>query len=279
MDPIVLEAARKAEPDRYVAALLAPADAQPHLIALAAFMGEVACIPARVREPMMGELRLQWWRDALANLASGETGEHPLLPLLGAAITTHRLATPDFLAIIDARSHDLTGEPHADMAALRRHLAAIEGTGFKLATRILGGTLGPPDTDAAGFAYGLARALGRLPERLHNGGFPIPADALLAAGIAPDALDRRPYDTTTCAGIEVAALALETEARSALMRARRAIATLPRRQRTAFLPLAMVEPYFSEQKRTEFLRPDQIADVSPFRRMWQMTRSWMSGRP
>ncbi len=278
MDPIVLDTARAHETDRYVAALLAPAAAQPHLIALAAFMGEVGRIPARVREPLMGEMRLQWWRDALTGLANGARGDHPLLPLLDDAMRSHRLDRRDFLAIVDARSHDLTGEPHPDIAAVRRHFAAIDGKGFALAARILGDTADDTTTEAAGIAYGLARALGRLPELLHNGGFPIPADALAAAGVGPESLDRPPFADATRIAVERTALDLETTAREALEKVRPAMRATPRRQRSALLPLAMVEPYFSAQKKKEFRRLDQIADVTPLSRMWAMSRIWMSGR-
>ena len=65
------EAARANEYDRYLAALLAPKAARPGLIALAAFQGEVARAVETVNEPIMGEIRLQWWRDALPGLRDG----------------------------------------------------------------------------------------------------------------------------------------------------------------------------------------------------------------
>ena len=60
--------AREGEPDRYLAALLAPAPEREALLALAAFAAELTRIPLRVvQEPMMGEIRLEWWRTALAS--------------------------------------------------------------------------------------------------------------------------------------------------------------------------------------------------------------------
>ena len=58
-------AARELDYDRYLAALLAPRAARDGLMALAAFHGEIARIPRTVREPGVGDIRLQWWRDAL----------------------------------------------------------------------------------------------------------------------------------------------------------------------------------------------------------------------
>ncbi len=62
----VASAAKHWEPDRYLAALLAPAAERDALLALAAYSAELARVTfAVVREPAMGVIRLQWWRDAL----------------------------------------------------------------------------------------------------------------------------------------------------------------------------------------------------------------------
>src|SRR5512145_2880437 len=70
---IVREVARDLDHDRYLAALLAPVPARDALMTVAALHGEIARIPTSVREPAMGAIRLQWWRDALG----GETGPEP----------------------------------------------------------------------------------------------------------------------------------------------------------------------------------------------------------
>ena len=55
---------READKDRYLASLFAPADRRPQLHALYAFNIEVARVRELAREPMAGEVRLQWWREA-----------------------------------------------------------------------------------------------------------------------------------------------------------------------------------------------------------------------
>ncbi|MEL6873575.1 MAG: squalene/phytoene synthase family protein, partial [Pseudomonadota bacterium] len=68
-DPI-LAAARAFERDRYLTALRVQGDARGDLLTLAAFFAELQRIPAFVNEPMMGEIRFQWWRDAVVSGAS-----------------------------------------------------------------------------------------------------------------------------------------------------------------------------------------------------------------
>jgi hypothetical protein len=62
----VRASARLNAPDRYYAALFAPAAVRDDLIALAAFCGEIARIGRQVSEPVMGEIRITWWRDPCA---------------------------------------------------------------------------------------------------------------------------------------------------------------------------------------------------------------------
>src|SRR3954466_5773874 len=67
---------RRADPDRYFAALFAPAEKRPLLFALYAFNHELARIGEVVHEPMMGEIRLQWWRETLEGAREGKPRTH-----------------------------------------------------------------------------------------------------------------------------------------------------------------------------------------------------------
>ena len=92
-DDAVIASARSGEPDRYLAALLAPPAARDALLALAAFSSELARVPrARPREPAMGEIRLQWWRDALAAPARARAPAIPWPTRVRAAM--HRYDLP-----------------------------------------------------------------------------------------------------------------------------------------------------------------------------------------
>src|SRR5438552_16844209 len=62
---------RRHDHDRYLSALFAPEPARAGLFALYAFNVEVAKTREVVREPILGSIRLQWWRDALAEIYGG----------------------------------------------------------------------------------------------------------------------------------------------------------------------------------------------------------------
>lgn len=67
---------RRHDPDRYFSVLFAPKEARLYLMALYAFNYEIARVGENVREPMMGEIRLQWWRETIEGARAGNPRAH-----------------------------------------------------------------------------------------------------------------------------------------------------------------------------------------------------------
>ena len=84
------ELVRANDHDRYLATLFAPAESRGALYALYAFNSEVARVREVAREPLPGEIRLQWWSDVLHSERSGEASANPVASALLAAIKQHR---------------------------------------------------------------------------------------------------------------------------------------------------------------------------------------------
>jgi len=232
------DAAVAREPDRYFAATLAPAAIRHDLVTLAAFGAELANIPLQVREPLAGEIRLQWWRDALATNGAEAAAGHPVAVPLRAAIAHHALPAEILDAIIDSFADALHGDRPADETALAAHMAAREGGLFQLSARIVGvSEIGDiqPITRAAGLAYGISRALVRLPAE-GAARLPIPRSLL-----SDDELAESGVDATT-PRLASALSALGDLARTALSEIAPQLAKMSRAKRLPFLPLAMVRP-------------------------------------
>lgn len=272
----------RGEPDRYLAATLASRQIAPALAAIAAFAAELGRIAATVSEPTLGDIRLQWWRDALAvGRAEGGAARsgHPVADAVVASVERHRLPGHLLDAMIDAREFDLSGGLLPDDAGLAAYLEATEGHAFRLALLAVGAPAASVDGIArpAGLAYGLARGLGRLPMLLHNGGLPLPAERLRAEGLDPDGLARQPHSAEVTAAVTRVVADLTALARTALAEARERSADLSRPMRAAMLPLAMVEPYF----RSLSGRPplDHMAGTSPLARVVRIGMAHVTGRP
>ncbi len=272
--------ARAGEPDRYLAALLAPPPQREALLALAAFAAELARIPRRaVREPFMGEVRLQWWRTALGlDDGGGDSGGHAVAVAMRAAVRSHDLPGATLNDMIDAHVHELRPAPFQDDAAVNDFLDKTEGALFALACRVtgVGGQSGVEAAcTAAGRAYGLARLILRLPRSLALGRVPLAQTQVAAAGLSAHELL-----AGTGGGTEAEALlrACFAQIQGHLAEVRRLVRGLPRRERIAFLPLALVPPYVRllERQGGEALREE--AQIVPLTRVWTMAAARILGR-
>ncbi len=260
------------EPDRYFAATLAPAALRYDLIVLAAFAAELDNIPNQVREALAGEIRLQWWRDALARSGGDAAAGHPVASAMRATIARHALPAEIVDAVIDSYADSLHSDRPADEDVLRGHMAAGEGGLFRLAARICAADeIGDMwhIARAAALAYGLSRALLRLPlegaSRL-----PIPRTLL-----SDEELARGDPDNPRLAA---AVAALSDLARGAIADIAPQLAKMSRLQRLPFLPLAMVRPNLQALQTWSKQRRAAPAEQSQIGRLLRITWAHARGR-
>jgi phytoene synthase len=256
IDPVLANrlaaSVRSADPDRYFAALFAPPPMRPLLFALYAFNHEVARVAETVREPMLGAIRLEWWRETVEGAASGQPRNHDVARGLAALFEAKTPPLAGFEAIIAARSFDASAETFANLAALENHLDATGGGIMRLAAGILGGDAAL--VRPAALAYGLAGLLRSLP--FHNARHKLymPLDLLEAVGLTPEiffTLDERDPRR----GALVRQLALR--ARDHFLAARNG--PKPRAALAAILPAALVPVYIKRLGREVPIHRRQMA--------------------
>ncbi|HKS64468.1 MAG TPA: squalene/phytoene synthase family protein, partial [Xanthobacteraceae bacterium] len=98
---------RAADRDRFLATLFAPAEHRDALFALYAFNVEITRVREAAREPLAGEIRLQWWNDVLDGTGRGEVAAYPEAAALLASMARYHLPAGRFEALIAARRFDL----------------------------------------------------------------------------------------------------------------------------------------------------------------------------
>src|SRR5258708_20424375 len=98
---------RAADKERFLAALFAPAEHRGALHALYAFNIEIARVREIIREPLAGEIRLQWWHDALAGHAAGEVDSNPVAAALLAIAARYHLPPALFTGLLSPHPLDL----------------------------------------------------------------------------------------------------------------------------------------------------------------------------
>lgn len=179
----------RGDPDRFAAVMAAPVAVRAGLLVLYAFNLEVARAPWVTEEPLIAEMRLQWWRDVVAAAESGAARAHEVAGPLHDLIRRHSLPVAVLDRMIAARRWEVQREPFADEAALMAHLADTAGALMWLGALTLGA---PAGAEAAVRAYGLAAGaatwLAAIPALEARGRQPMPegmpVEALACAGLA-----------------------------------------------------------------------------------------------
>jgi phytoene synthase len=124
---------RDADKDRFLATLFAPAQTRADLFALYAFDIETAAVAHRVRDPMAGEIRFQWWHDVFSG--KSDASGHPVATAFLAAVSRHQVPIVLAIALIDARRDALYAEDGE--AAFELQASETHGSIYEIAARML----------------------------------------------------------------------------------------------------------------------------------------------
>ena len=159
---------RRVDPDRWLSSrFIGDAQARTDVIALYAFDHELARAPRVASNPLLGEIRLTWWREALDEIFEGRTARHhPAVQALAAAVARNGLARAPLEAMIDARYRELDSTPMTDAEALD-WARETGGQAALLAATVLDPGGEPSLALAAGVIWTLARR-GSVPSDLRT---------------------------------------------------------------------------------------------------------------
>jgi len=261
---------RAADKDRFLTTLFAPAEHRNALIALYAFNVEIARVREVVREPVAGEIRLQWWSDVLGGVGRGEAAAHPVAAALLASMARYRLPPEPFKALIEARRFDLYDEPMATLADLEAYADGASASLIALAAQILAAG-GEPDIGAlshhAGLAHALAGLLAAFPIHAARGQLFIPLEMLARHA---DRLDVKGGPATP--QLRAALAELRLRARHHLGAAQRLLAAAAPAVVPALLPVALAGPTLARMERGGY-DPFVPVAIAPWRRQWLIWRA------
>jgi 15-cis-phytoene synthase len=261
--------------DRYWSGLLMPEPARDNLFAIFAFNIELARIGEQAREPQLGEIRLEWWREALASPEGAVTG-NPVADALIAARAASHLPLERLSAMIDARSVDVHRESIAGMDDLRSYLLGTAGAVFALGAEVAGaqGSAAAQASEEAAMAYGLTGLMRALPYHRSRGQLYLPADFLAAFGVEPEAVLRGEASEALRTALGV----LRARALDHLAAFRRLAAPLPASALPVFLPLALV-PGTLRRLGAPAHRPlTDVVHLNPLGRFARIWLAYMRGR-
>lgn len=235
---VVVSRLRRGDYGTYLAVKLAPRKIRDDLFFLYGFFMEVGQVPFKVDEPLLAEMRLQWWRDSLHKLARGEKVGHPLLDGFGPVLI--RGGDPllsELISIIDSYSYDIqkTMVPSREIffemqnqrfGGLLRAVLLIAGASTPLLVTIAGD---------AGKAIGFCDVVASLPVYLQHGMRPFPEDVLKAHGVGyQDLMAGDDLDLEKGVAIEAALLSMREGTAATSWDVKGKLSLIPRAERALF---------------------------------------------
>ena len=257
---------READRDRYLAALFVPAEHRDALVALYAFDVEISRVRDLAREPMPGEIRLQWWREVLMGERAGEAAANPIAAALLETMVRYGLSDGTLVEMVEAHRFDVYDEPMPNRATLQTYASRTAGVIFDSAARILGAATDL--SEEAAQAQTLAHVLTLLPHHSARRQLFVPLDVLGQYGAKPEDIFAR------CATSELRAALAELRLRARRHLARIGVANdeIPVAARPIFLSLAPLRSLLLAMERSDYdpFRPPQGA---LWRRQWQIWRA------
>lgn len=268
---------RQTDIDRYLALLLMPETVRDDLMALMLFNAEIAAVRDRIRDPLPGEVRLQWWRDVLSGDRGGEGQAHPVASLLLEVIGRRAMPIAPLIAMCDARVFDLYDDPMPDRTSYEGYAGETASSLLQMSAFLLDPAASTTTATAsghAGVAQAVAGHLMLLPLSQARGQVFIPADLLSATGLDRSGL----LSGENRERVANAVRAFAGFGREHLDTAKAALAQVPASVMPAYLPVALVEAVLSRAETMGASCLTQSARLPQWRRQMQLWRAARRGR-
>ncbi|PLX39308.1 MAG: phytoene/squalene synthase family protein [Hyphomicrobiales bacterium] len=269
-----LDLVRTRDRDRFIAGLFAPAEFRPHLFALYAFNQEIIRIRDMVSDALPGEIRLQWWHDAIGGTEHGDVRANPIAAALLDTIERFGLSRTAFHDLIEARSFDFYDDPMPSVTDLECYAGETSSALIALGAHILGGECNPSVVEVAAHA-GMARAytdiLVAFPYHARRHQLYLPGDVLERHGVESAEV----FAGKTTPGIAAALAELRGEARRHLDKTRALIGCVPPQIAPVFLEVSLVERYLKRMEKSGYDPFGTRLVLSPLARQWTL---WKAAR-
>lgn len=270
-----------ADPDRRMAALFAPAKTRARLNALYAFNDEIARVRDKVSEPMLGDLRLAWWREAVDEIydPAKQVRAHEAAVALDGALKDARPPRLWLDRLVSSRGRDLDADPFNTMLGLRDYAEQSSATLMRLAV-----WLTAPDAELsekaeaaithAGVAWALTGLMRAYGAHRAKGRIIVPREALEARDLSADELKR----TEDADAARHAMRPVLEAATREYAEARARYSALPIEAAPALIYAALIPHYLKKMARADYNPFVEQADLGRLKRQSTLFLASLRGR-
>ena len=268
---------REYDHDRYLASLLVSGNARRAVTALYAFNVEIARTREVVSEALLGEMRLQFWRETIDEIFRGDgVRQHPVAQELAWATSEYHLARELMDRLLVQRHRDLCDEQPTSLADLERYTEATSAGLLELAI----GTAGPVNDTVAkvahdiGISFGLSGLIRALPFHARQRRLYLPIDLLDQAEIDREAVFAG-HSSTALIGV---VKAVADRARAHLNDARQSWPAVPSAQRSVLVLGSLVALDLRRLQAVGHNPFDPNIGTLPLRRLLRLIGARLTGR-
>ena len=188
---ICSEMIEKDDHDRYLTTLFADADKRRSLNTLYAFNIELSKVLDSSKEPLVSEIKLQWWHDSLEAIQNGSIANHPILEEMSVLLQKCEVSIEDLLVLIDSRRYELRDTHAKTLKDLVNFCRLTAGTLNRLTLQILNPNSCHSDhhhAEQMGTAWGLVGIIRAISFHAASQRCLIPKDLLEQANICQEDL-------------------------------------------------------------------------------------------
>lgn len=121
--------------EKFLACMFAPEDLRDKIMAIFLFHNEIYDIPQIVSEPMVGKIKLQWWRDVISEIKDKKPARpHPILQ----ALKNEAAFIDNAEKILDVYEDIIDGKQAKTLKEIEGFLDQGLGNTFIICSKILG---------------------------------------------------------------------------------------------------------------------------------------------
>ncbi len=268
---------RQKDYNLWFSCLFVPEEQRNALYALYNFTTEISGMPQNVREPFLGEIRLQWWQEVLDNTRYEEGRQHPQARVLQDIIAHYNLPSDAMIAMVNAHIDTLYDDPVADMNELEGYLGETISARMRLATLILAQGKDPGGAVAcghAGVALGLLRLLSDFSNDGSRGRFLVPVSLMARFGVSRNMFAEREVN----AALRLLWQHLGDCMLAHLQAAEAEICQMPHYFKPVFAELALVRPFHKRMIRANYDLFNAKTGFSRLRIQWIVWRYHLTAK-
>lgn len=275
--PHISQDLRQSDRLRYLSSLLLSDDVRVPITVLFAFHAEIGRIRDVIKEPLPGEIRLQWWREVTADYARKDEAKlNPLADALNQVIDQYGLNRASFDGYCRARIFDLYDDPMPDTAMYEGYAGETSSMLLQLSAQIIDENIARSTADMSGhggIAQAVAGHLANLCRDRQRGQLYVPMDILARHNLDRD----RFLSGADKDAIKLAIYDFINFGKSHFIKAQEAYRDLDSSISQAYLPLHVVPRIFSQAEKLGEKCLDKSPLPPPWISQWDLWRGARRG--